>query len=386
MASEPIENGVVEIVDGMITAIHKKPDARTIDLGNVAILPGLINAHTHLEFSDISQPLQPRAPFTDWIRSVVSHRRNRISPAEAIIKQGVMESLQSGTRGLGEIATDDDTPNAILRNSTGTDRGIGQEVRAVVFRELIGMQPERIPEKISIATEFLKSAGHEEETNITRGLSPHAPYSVHPELFRELVGLCQAEKAPLAMHLAETEAELEFLAKGQGEFVEMLKGFGIWREGFLPNGLRILDYLESLADVERAMVIHGNYLDEDEITFLSKNPQLTVVYCPRTHAYFGHKNHPWPRLLEAGVRVALGTDSRASNPDLNLWEEIKFLRARHPEIPPIEWIQWATQNGAAALFGPETNLGTLEIGHPAQFAIVPLERSDATNLDLALFG
>ena len=164
MVSEPIENGVLEIAGGVITAIHNHPDPRANDLGNVAILPGLINAHTHLEFSDISQPLQPPAPFTDWIRSVVSHRKSRTTPAKAIINQGVMESLQSGTRGLGEIATDDDTPNAILQNSTGTDRGIEQEVRAVVFRELIGMQPERIPEQISIATEFLKSAGHEEET------------------------------------------------------------------------------------------------------------------------------------------------------------------------------------------------------------------------------
>jgi cytosine/adenosine deaminase-related metal-dependent hydrolase len=209
---------------------------------------------------------------------------------------------------------------------------------------------------------------------------------VHPELFHQLVALCQEHHAPLAMHLAETQAELELLSKGTGELVEMLSAFGVWREGLIPNRSRILDYLEPLATVERGLIVHGNYLNDEDIAFLVKHPQLSVVYCPRTHAYFGHKNHPWPKLVEAGVRVVLGTDSRASNPDLNLWEEVKFLSRKHPEVPPEQWISWATRAGAIALFGADTKLGTLEVGHPACFTFLPLVNVETQNPFAALLG
>ncbi len=188
------------------------------------------------------------------------------------------------------------------------------------------------------------------------------------------------------MHLAETRAELELLSKGTGEFVEMLSAFGVWREGLIPKRSRILDYLEPLADVDRGLVVHGNYLSDEDIAFLAKHPQLSVVYCPRTHAYFGHENHPWPKLIEAGVRVALGTDSRASNPDLNVWEEVKFLRRKHPEVPPEQWIRWATRDGAIALFGPDTKLGTLEVGHPSCLSVVSLANREAGDPYAALLG
>jgi cytosine/adenosine deaminase-related metal-dependent hydrolase len=147
-----------------------------------------------------------------------------------------------------------------------------------------------------------------------------------------------------------------------------------------------MDYLKPLADVERGLVVHGNYLNDEDISFLAKQPQLSVVYCPRTHAYFGHQNHPWPKLLEAGVRVVLGTDSRASNPDLNLWEEVKFLSRTHPEVPPEQWIQWATRDGAIALYGPSTKLGTLQVGHPSGFTWIPLANGKATDPYAALLG
>lgn len=385
VASPPLADGVLEIEGGVISALHNRPEPGSVDLGNVAILPGLVNAHTHLEFSDLPRPLEPRSPFPDWIRSVVSHRRSRAIPQSQIIQQGLGECLRTGTRAIGEIATDDETPQAILENPSLTEHGIELMVRAVVFRELIGLQPERHDEQVSVAKEFLQAGRNDDPRILTRGLSPHSPYSVHPDLFHELVSLCRESKAPLAMHLAETEAELELLSKGVGELVEMLKAFGIWRDGLFPKNLRILDYLEPLADVERALVVHGNYLNDEEIAFLSRHENLSVVYCPRTHNFFGHRDHPWPRLLETGVRVAIGTDSRASNPDLNLWEEIKFLRQKHPGVPPSQWIEWATRAGAIALFGPDTDLGTLQIGQPATIAIVPLAKPDATDPYRALF-
>lgn len=382
VASPPVENGVVEVTDGVVSAIHHRHEPRALDLGNVAILPGLVNAHTHLEFSELSSPLEPAEPFTSWIRTLVSHRRSRTTEAKKIITHGFAEAAQTGTRAIGEIATEGWSTEVFLSGQTTKD----VSCQVVVFRELLALVPERIADQIAIANEHLESSTPSENGIITRGLSPHAPYSVHPDLFHQLVSLCKQHQAPLAMHLAETPAELELLANGTGELVEMLSAFGVWREGLIPKHSRILDYLEPLADLNRGLVVHGNYLSNEDIAFLAKHPQLSVVYCPRTHAYFGHQNHPWPKLIEAGVRVALGTDSRASNPDLSLWEEVKFLRRRHPEIPPSQWISWATRHGAIALYGPDTNLGTLAVGHPACFSVLPLANPETSDPFRALLG
>ena len=404
---------MVEIADGVIVAVHDKAEPRAVDLGNVAILPGLVNAHTHLEFSDLTAPLKPTEPFADWIRVIVAHRRSRGGAVEGMIAQGLAEAVDTGTRVIGEIATEGWSPEVFLitparkidispkrqrgnvpslalraseEHSRRGNKVSDPSAQVVVFRELLGLLPERIEEQLAIAKRHLQEATAEERPTLVRGLSPHAPYSVHPELFQQLAALCREYQAPLAMHLAETRAELELLSEGRGELVEMLSAFGAWRENIIPRRTRILDYLKPLADVERGLVVHGNYLADEDIAFLAEHPNLSVVYCPRTHAYFGHQNHPWPKLIEAGVRVALGTDSRGSNPDLNLWEEVKFLRRKHPNVPPVQWLTWATQNGAAALYGPKPNLGTLQVGHPAVFTTLPLADRDATDPYELLFS
>jgi cytosine/adenosine deaminase-related metal-dependent hydrolase len=303
---------------------------------------------------------------------------------KTIIAQGFAEAIETGTRAIGEIATEGWSPEVFLSQQPDTEPGIDSCCEVVVFRELLGLLPERIDHQFTIARKHLEAAKPAETGRLTRGLSPHAPYSVHPELFHQLMPLCREYNAPLAMHLAETRAELELLSKGTGEFVEMLSAFGVWREGLIPKHSRILDYLEPMADLERALIVHGNYLKDEDIPFLGKHPELSVVYCPRTHAFFGHQNHPWPKLMEAGVRVVLGTDSRASNPDLNLWEEVKFLRRKYPKTPPEQWLRWATRDGAIALYGPGTKLGMLQVGHPARLTLIPLPDTGARDPYAAL--
>ncbi|MGH7128421.1 MAG: amidohydrolase family protein, partial [Planctomycetaceae bacterium] len=188
---EPIERGVLEIENGRIAAVHARCDPRAVDLGDVAILPGLVNAHTHLEFSDMPGPLAPPRPFSEWIRRVVAHRRGRTSQGVEAIRQGLSESLSVGVTALGEIATTD-VPAGLFTPDAP---------RAVVFRELIGTTPERFEEQFDIAERHLTAASDE---HVMRGISPHAPYSVHPELFERLVDLAARHRAPVAVHLAET--------------------------------------------------------------------------------------------------------------------------------------------------------------------------------------
>ncbi len=371
--AEPIENGTVEIDSGRISSVHSRHDDRSHDLGNAAIIPGLVNAHTHFEFSELEQPLAPAEPFTDWIRTLVGHRRSRgIEPVDAI-RRGYDESQRTGTTLVGEIATDGWSASAF------SDMG----PTVVAFRELIGLLPEQADSQVEIAQRHLQ-AGSSDAGNIVRGISPHAPYSVHPDLYHRLVGLAAGLCAPLAIHLAETRAELQLLIEGTGPLADMLQQFGIWRDDLIPRGSRPMDYLTPLARLDRALVVHGNYLDEAEAGWLAQHPRVAVVYCPRTHAYFGHTPHPWRRLLAQGVSLAIGTDSRASNPDLSIWNELAFLHERHPDVDPRLLLELGTLAGARAL-GFADAVGTIAAGKSADLAVVSLADSAETDPYAQLF-
>jgi cytosine/adenosine deaminase-related metal-dependent hydrolase len=209
---------------------------------------------------------------------------------------------------------------------------------------------------------------------------------VHPELFAGLVSLAAAAGAPIAFHLAESPEELQLLAAGGGPFRDLLESLGPWSPTAIPLGTRPMDYLRRLADARvRALVIHGNYLDPEEIALLAHaRERMSVVYCPRTHAYFGHARHPLPRLLEAGAKVAVGTDSRASNPDLSVLEELRLVAREFPELPPETVLALGTLRGAEAL-GQADRIGSLVPGKFADLAIVALPDRDARDPHELLF-
>src|SRR5262249_49107033 len=147
------------------------------------------------------------------------------------------------------------------------------------------------------------------------GFSPHAPYSYRAEFLSRLATF----PLPLAIHLAESAAELELLERHSGPFVPFLAERGVWD----PSGLAwSADHVLRLTEAARTVLyIHGNYLAPDA----SIPPHGSIVYCPRTHATFGHAPHPFRDFLARGIRIALGTDSLASNPDLDLLAEARFL-------------------------------------------------------------
>jgi len=363
----PLRNACLTVHNGRIVAVGPADAANVVDLGQVAILPGMVNAHTHLEFSKLSHPLgSQEMPFSDWIRRVITWRNEQRTDFKdsdnwryPAIRVGIRESIVAGVTTLGEIATLPDEPLDRYADLSG-----------VAFLELLGLRDETHAALIATAERFAASFPSSRPSR--PGLSPHAPYTVSPKLLERIVQLSAREQLPVAMHLAETRDELELLDAASGPLFELLRDLGAWQTGAIPLATRPLHYLESLAKAHRSLVIHGNYLVHAEIQCLARHrDRMSIVYCPRTHAYFGHDRYPLAEMLAAGVRVAIGTDSRASNPDLSLLDELRFVARTHPEVAPDEILRMGTIAAAAAL-GIDARLGSLAVGKHADLVILPI--------------
>ena len=359
VSSAPVQDGVVCVDDDRIVEIQRGRAGQGVrDLGNVAILPGWVNGHTHLELSGIDAPLgDPGIPFVEWIRLVVERRRAESYHAAEAVRRGLDECEIAGTAAVGDIVQ----PSPDLHETP---------IAVTGFLELIGPTEARTAEALQMAAAY---AGAGQGRGGRRlGLSPHAPYSVRPELVEGACRLCREFQIPVAFHLAESREEMQLLRDSSGPFRKLLERLDAWEPAVQPAGRRPLDFLRMLAEANRALVIHGNYLDEEEIGFLAeRRERMSVVYCPRTHAWFQHDPYPLEPMLAAGVNVALGTDSRASSPDLNLLEEMRRVARCHPDVPPEKIIEMGTLSGAKAL-GIEQEFGTLDPGKSARLAIVNL--------------
>jgi len=360
VCEEPIRDAVFEVdADGRIASIRSGRDRDATDLGRVAIVPSLVNTHVHLEFSDLSSPIGPPQRFSNWVRNVVAHRRSRTESLIDVLRRGTWETHQTGTSAAGEIA------NAPLEYYDASP------VDLTLFREIIGPLPQNWPALVESAEAHVHCPGGDAGGTFRRGISPHAPHTVPQGLFEQLIDVAVDHAAPVAVHLAETAEELTLLRDGTGDLVEMMRSLGLWDANSHPTGRRPLDWLQNLARVPQGLVVHGNYLDETELDLIAVHSNLALVYCPRTHAYFGHPPHPFRRVLDRGGRVALGTDGRSSNPDLDLWREADFLSARHPDLGSATIVDLVTRAGAEAL-GVAERHGVLTAGRHANFLVVPL--------------
>ncbi len=385
-AARPIKNGMVGIEGERIAAVGDHVAADTVeDLGNAAILPGLVNVHTHLEFSGLTKPLgKPGINFTDWIRLVDEYRSQIAGTDQNPIEKGLQESARCGVTTIGEIAQADWPGSSILHHAAD----------GTAFFELLAPTEERVKDAWESVKRLLSNsedsgfrvqgsgfvfnsipesqAADPKPLNWRFGLSPHAPYSVHERLLEKMIELSVRRQIPLAMHLAETREEILWMEECKGPIKDLLMDFGIDDPVTALQCTRPLDYLEMLAVASRVLIIHGNYLSRDEIGLLSDHAEtMSAVYCPRTHEYFGHDRYPLERMLRAGVTVCLGTDSRASSPDLDLLAEIRHVARHYPELNPQTVLQLGTLQGAKAL-GRENEIGSLEPGKFANLAVVPL--------------
>jgi cytosine/adenosine deaminase-related metal-dependent hydrolase len=366
VAGPPLERGTVTIRGDKIEAVEPR-GTRTPDevLGNVAIIPGLVNAHTHLDLSGARGLIPPTAPdhFTDWLRGVIAYRRTRTQEqVQADIREGLAECLRCGTTLIGDITAEGASWEALA----------AAPMRAVVYGEMIGLRPARAQESVESLAISLKS--REDSLLCRKGYSPHAPYSAN----RTLIRIAAQSHRPAAIHLAEAPAETQLLDDGTGPFRDFLEQINAWDADQLADSHG--DVVSRLYGSKPVLLVHANYLSP--AVRLSANQ--SIVYCPRTHAAFGHPPHPFREFLARGVRVCLGTDSLASNPDLDILAEARFVRSRYPVFPGDLLLRMITLSGAEAL-GWADECGSLEVGKSADLVAVPLaDRDDADPYDLLL--
>ena len=359
-----IEDGWLRIERGRIVALGRRNIAgsgRTIDLGSVVVLPGLVNAHTHLEFSDLERPLDAEGGLPGWIARVVALRRARPTGLEeaarlaASLRAGLAESLRAGVTTIGEIAT------AVPR---GGYPPVGPRLR--VYREALGLSFRGgvLPGVVARDLDRLRGSA---------GISPHAPMTVSKALGRALLRDAAKRGLPVTMHLAESLAELAYVTGGGGPFRDLFATLGAWPADRPPPVLPPSEWIGRLARARRGSVVHGTFLGEPpDPTALDRlarhRIRLGLVVCPRTTRLLSGRLPPVERFLAAGIRVAIGTDSRASNPDLSVLAEAREL-VGSGVTSPGEALRMMTSD-AAWNVAHESLAGSIAVGRPADLVVL----------------
>ena len=384
VSCRPLENAWIRVERGVVTGFgvwppRKDTGIEVIDQGNTIITPGFINAHSHLEFSSCQKPFDTTGGLHEWIREVVSWKRGQYTPSTTTHKKitraivsGINESTASGVVALGEIATSDIAYNKI-----------SGRIRLRVFQEVLGLDQSLTKSLPSRVVSGFRSSQRISRAHVAVGLSPHAPYSTQWHIGRAAFAAAKHNFGhfqrrarhntlitPLAMHLAESKFEEEFLINQTGPFRELFNELDIWPEA-TPKLATTADWISLLAKSGRGLIIHGTYLPD--------NPQamarlkchrhtLALVICPRTTRALSGSLPPLQELKKSGVRICLGTDGRGSNPDLSIRAEAACL-IEAGLATPQEVLAMITANGAWAL-GFENCTGLIASGRPADFVIL----------------
>ena len=367
MDGPPFRDGGVLVEGERIAAVgpadklrRMSPDA-VHDCGEAVIFPGLVNAHIHLELSHLTPPQNPGS-FVDWLMNVIGSAGDEAAIAGAAAR-GAAECLRHGVTTVGDISR---RPGLIRAALPGPLRGVS-------FGEVVGMAKRR-----AVLRDLLKAAVTGSPIDRLRpGVSPHAPYSVDADGYRQCLAAARQHRLPLTTHLAESPDEAAFLSDHAGPFRELWERIGAWDGGavsrFAGGPIRYAASL-GLLDYDPVALAHVNYCDNEEISLLARG-RGSVVYCPRTHAYFDHPPHRWREMLAAGINVAVGTDSRASSPDLNLVDELRLLHRIAPEVPAPDLWAMATTRAAKAL-GLNGEVGSLRKDGWADLAVFPARANE----------
>jgi cytosine/adenosine deaminase-related metal-dependent hydrolase len=370
-----IEDGAVVCADGRIARVgpwsrlqpHVGARDAVEDFGESAILPGFVNGHTHLAYPQRGTRNAERGTkdFVGWLARLTAQR---LASGPAAIRRAIRDGARASAA-AGTCAGADLAPDAHLCKCLAP-----HAAHWTVFGELFRFGRAGL-ERLAHAIRTLDDLAR--RTGLRVGLAPHSPYTAGVEVFAAARQEADARGWPVSAHLHETLDEIEFTRSGQGDLHKWLLLVRFLPKDLAPLGKRPIPALAEAGFFKGpVLVAHGNYLTDEEMAILAQS-RSSVAYCPRSHAFFGHADHPWRRLLAAGANVCLGTDSLASSPSLSVLDEMRFLWSREGDADPRLLLQMGTCRGARAL-GFADDLGDLAEGLRADFAVVgPLaERKD----------
>lgn len=353
-----LENAWVTLAGGRVQAVGDRPpsDARRRELGYGLLLPGLVNAHTHLELSFLAGLVPPRGDFVSWLEDLVALRPGHdYGSASQAALDGALRLAGEGVALAGDV--------------TNTGRAVPAwrqaGVSVVSFFEALGAAAAEPPDE---------ELRWEDGFCLGAAVAAHAPYSVPAGRLAALKA--RSRRLPFCIHLAESRAEMEFFV-GSGEegrrLEEFLRQRGVQKDALDLRADHPLEHLAALGILAAGtLLVHGVQLDPDQGRRLAA-AGVSLCVCPRSNLGLTGRVAPVLAFWQEGVNLALGTDSLASTPSLSLWEELLTLRQLEPGLPAEALITLATLGGARAL-GLADHFGGISPGAVARLALVPLER------------
>jgi len=374
-----IENAQIEMLDapppdgGRIVSIGQATHASSMagpidDYGDAILVPGFVNAHTHLELTHLQGRVPPGDSLVDWLRQVVSltidSPPDQCQVADAV-RAGITQSLHNGVTTIGDITRHPRWTQPILTASP---------IRAVSFAEIVAIGTRR-----HLLDARLK-ADHPPLPPLTKGggrrlkfgISPHSPYTVEPDGLRRCAQQAARYNMPICIHLAESPDEEAFVQRAIGPLRDYLIELGVWDEHVPASGCDVITLaIETGVLGPNTIAAHLNYVTDAQIErFASTGAH--VAYCPRTHHAFGHPPHRFLDMIAQGINVCVATDSLASNPSLSVLDELRFLHRQFPHVSPDVLMEMGTIRGASAL-GWADQVGSLEPGKVADVVVIPID-------------
>lgn len=374
ISSAPIEKGALAVDGSQIMAVGGQteikarfPNVQVKDFGEAAILPGLVNAHTHLELTALRGYLDSvEQDFSSWLVKLAA-ARDRVMTAECLANStlcGAIEAARAGVTCVGDIAKHGFDSIVALR--AVCLRGISYQENSFALDENVADERfAELKEKVARNCEFA--------TDCARvGITPHAPYTVSRKLFELLTDFAIQENLPMTIHAAESKAEQDFMLHGTGNIAEVMKNLGVSWNAPQVSSIKYLNQIGVLA--AKPLLAHCINVDERDIEILAET-STKVAHCPKSNAKFAHGIAPFHETLQKNIKVGLGSDSVASNNSCDILEEARFAaflqRTKGNFVNAEQVLRAATLGGAEAL-GLEAEAGSLEAGKQADFCVVSL--------------
>jgi cytosine/adenosine deaminase-related metal-dependent hydrolase len=380
VSSETIENGAVAVEGARLVGVGERagllrrfPEARLEEYGEAAILPGLVNAHSHLELTAMRGYLEDvEGDFLKWLWKLTVARLERMTPDDLYVSAawGAVEAARAGVTCLGDANSEAGFGLRALR-----DTGL----RGTVYHESFGPDPLLAHENFEKLRERIAELRQYEDASVRLGVSPHSPYTVSPRQLELITDFALAERLPLMMHAAESRAEEQFVREALGPFAERHAARGIeWR----ARGVSTIQYLKEVGVLRaRPLLAHCIRVDEADIETI-KETGAAIAHCPKSNAKLGHGHAPFAAFVERGLTVGLGSDSVASNNTCDMLEEARFAalmsradaqRLGSEPMTDCDDVLFAATLGGARALGLEDQTGALAEGLQADLAVVSLD-------------